>query len=61
MQEAICILMRPEDMLATISELEVKDPDSMGLVLQACLAAMMNVQWLEAVDAELKRRAVVGN
>ena len=35
MQEAIRILMRPDDMLETFSELAVKEPDMMRLVLQA--------------------------
>jgi hypothetical protein len=33
----------------------------MRLVLQASVAALENVQSVAAVDAELKRRAVVGN
>lgn len=61
MQEAVRILMRPDDMLETFSELAVKEPDMMRLTLQACVAALVNVQSVEAVDAELKRRAVVGN
>ena len=48
-------------MLETFSELAVKQPDLMRLTLQACVAALVNVQAAEAVDAELKRRAVVGN
>ena len=40
--------MRPDDMLETFSELAVKDPDMMRLVLQACVAAMVNVQSAEA-------------
>ena len=58
MQNAIRRLMLPDDMLETFSELAVKEPDLMRLVLQASMAALVNV---EAVDAELKRRAVVGN
>ena len=61
MQEAIRRLMRPDDMLETFSELAVKEPDLMRLVLQASLAAMVNVQSVEAVGAEIKRRAVKGN
>jgi|GEM_PF-741487 len=61
MQEAIRILMRPDDMLETFSELAVKEPDLMRLTLQACVAALVNVQSVEVVDAELKRRAVKGN
>ena len=53
--------MRPDDMLETFSELAVKEPDMMRLVLQASVAALVNVQSVEAVDAELKRRAVKGN
>ena len=60
MQEAVRILMRPDDMLETFSELAVKVPDMMRLVLQASIAALVNVQSVEAVNAEMKRRAVVG-
>jgi hypothetical protein len=38
-----------------------RGPDLMRLVLQACVAAIVNVQGVEAVGAELKRRAVNGN
>ena len=61
MQNAIRRLMRPDDMLETFSELAVKEPDLMRLVLQASVAALVNVQSVEAVDAEMKRRAVMGN
>ncbi len=61
MQDAIRRLMRPDDMLETFSELAVKEPDMMRLTLQACVAALVNVQSVEAVDAEMKRRAVKGN
>jgi hypothetical protein len=61
MQEAVRILMRPDNMLETFSELAVKDPDLMRVVLQACVAALVNVQSVETVEAEMKRRAVKGN
>lgn len=61
MQNAVRRLMRPYDMLETFSELAVKDPDLMRLVLQASLPALVRSQSVEAVDAELKRRAVMGN
>lgn len=61
MQNAIRILMRPDDMLDTFSELGVKVPDMMRLVLQASVAALVNLQSVEAVEAEWKRRAVKGN
>ena len=61
MQNAIRRLMRPDDMLETFSELAVKEPDLMRLVLQASVAALVNAQSVEAVDGELKRRAVNGN
>ena len=54
-------MMRPDDVLETFSELAVKEPDLLRLVLQAAVAAMVNMQSVEAVDAELKRRAVAGN
>ena len=60
-QKVIRRLMRPDDMLETFSELAVKEPDLMRLVLQASVAAMVNVQSVYAVDADLKRRAVSGN
>ena len=61
MQNAVRRLMRPDDMLETFSKLAVKEPDLMRLVLQASVAALVNVQSVEAVDAEMKRRAVMGN
>ena len=61
MQEDMRILMRPDDMLETFSELAVKEPDMMRLLLQASVAALVNVQSVEVVGAELKRRAVKGN
>ena len=53
--------MQPDDMLETFSELAVREPDLMRLVLQASVAALVNAQSVEAVDAELKRRAINGN
>ncbi len=61
MQNAIRRLMRPDDMLETFSELAVREPDLMRLVLQASVAALVNVQSVEAVVGEMKRRAVSGN
>ena len=52
--------MRADGLLETFSELAVKEPDRMRLVLQAAVAALVNAQWVEAVDAELRRRAMVG-
>ncbi len=61
MQEAICILMRPDDMLETFSKLAVQEPDLMWLVLHAAVAGLVNVQSVEAIEGELKRRTVKGN
>ena len=61
MQDAIERLMRPDDMLESFSELAVKQPDLMRLVLQASVAALVNAQAVEGSDAELKRRAIKGN
>jgi len=61
MQNAIARLMRPDDMLETFSELAVKEPDLMRLVLQASVAALVNIQAVEGSNAELKRRAIKGN
>ncbi len=57
MLNAVRQLMRHEDMLETFSELAVKEPDLMRLVLQASVAALVNVQSVETVAAELKRRS----
>ena len=46
-------------MLETFSDLAVKEADLMRLVLQASVAALVNVQSVEAVDAEMKRRAMM--
>ena len=48
-------------MLDTFSELALKEPDLMRLLLQASVAALVNVQSVEAVEVETKRRAVKGN
>ncbi len=48
-------------MVETFSELAVREPDLMRLVLQASVAALVNVQSVEAFSSELKRRAISGN
>ena len=48
-------------MLETFSELAVSEPDLMRLVLQAGIAALVNVQVVDGADAELKHRAIKGN
>ncbi len=53
--------MRPDAYCKAFSELAIKDPDLMRLVLQASVAALVNVQSVEAVGGEIKRRAVKGN
>ena len=60
MQNTFRRLMRRAKMLETFSGLAVKEPDLMRLVLQASVAALVNVQSVEAVEGELKRRAVKG-
>ncbi len=61
MQNTIRQLMSPDDMLETFSELAVKEPDLMRIVLQATVTSLVNVQTVEAAIAELKRRAPGGN
>ena len=53
--------MTPEDVIAAITELSVKDPELMQLVMRASVMALVNLQAMAAVNAELKRRAVKGN
>lgn len=55
------VLMHPDNMLETFSEVAVKGPELMRPVLQASVAALVNVQSAEAVGAELKLRVVKGN
>ncbi len=55
------VLMHPDNMLETFSEVAVKGPELMWPVLQASVAALVNVQSAEAVGAELKLRVVKGN
>ncbi len=59
--QAVRRLMRPDDMLETFSELAVKEPDLMRLVLQASVAALVNAQSMMAADDEIQRRAAKGN
>ena len=54
-------LMSPEAILVTFNSLAENDSVLIGRVLQAAVAALVNVQSVEAVDAEMKRRAVKGN
>lgn len=61
MQDAVARLISPDDMLETFSGLTVSESDLMRLVLQASVAALVNVQSEEVVEAEMKRRAVMGN
>lgn len=49
--------MQPDDMLETFSQLGVEDPDLARLVLEAGIAALVNTQSLQAIEAELKQRA----
>ena len=61
MQNAIARLMEPDNMLETFYELASAEPDLMRLVLQASVAALLNVQALEDSNAELKLRAIKNN
>jgi len=57
MQEAIRQMITPEDMLEAFSEIGVRDPDLARLTLQACVAALVNLQSVKAIEAEIQRRA----
>lgn len=48
-------------MLETFSGLAVREPDLMRLVLQASIAALVNVVCVEPVKADLPGRAVRAN
>lgn len=61
MQHAIRQLMTQCDMLEKFTELAVKDPDLMRVVLHASVAALVNSQNVSAIDAELNRRSVTGH
>ena len=53
--------MRPDDMLETFSELAVKEPDLMRFVLQAAVAALVNLQSVEGVEAAMKQEEASRN
>ena len=53
--------MRPDDMLESFIDLAVKEPDMMRLESQASVVALVNVQSVETVEAEIKRRTVNRN
>ena len=64
MQNAVRRLMRADDMLETFSELAVKEPDLMRLVLQASVAALVRGtamatinQWASAARMSLQCRS----
>ncbi len=61
MQNTIALLMSPDDMLETFSELAAKEPDLMRLTLQAGIAALVNAQSMMAADDEIQRRSAKGN
>ncbi len=46
--------MRPDDMLVEFNELVVKELKVMRLVLQASVAALVNVQTVDTAGGELK-------
>jgi hypothetical protein len=58
---AIRRLMRAGDMLESCSELAVREPELMRLVLQGEVAAIVNTQSVKAVSVELNQRAVRKN
>jgi hypothetical protein len=58
---AIPRLMHADDTMESCRELSAKAPERTRLVLRASVAALVNVQSVEAVEAEMKRRAVNGN
>lgn len=60
-EQVIDRLMTPEDVLATITELAGKDPALLQHVIRASVMALVNLQAMAAVNAEIKRRAVKGN
>ena len=53
--------MSSDDGQETFNELSAEYPDLMRTLLQASVSAFVNVQSLEAVDAELQRRALDKN
>jgi hypothetical protein len=53
--------MHADDTMESCRELSAKAPERTRLVLRASVAALVNVQSVEAVEAEMKRRAVNGN
>lgn len=48
-------------MVDELNAINSVSPDLARLILQASVAALVNTQTVEAVDGELRRRAVGGN
>ncbi len=61
LQAGIDRLMRAGDMVDELNAINAVSRDWARLILQASVAALVNTQSVEAVDAELKRRATPTN
>jgi len=61
MQNAIRWLMRRDDYAGDVQRIGSQQTGFDAAVLQPSVAALVNVQSVEAVDTEMKRRAVKGN
>ncbi len=53
--------MRATGIVDELNVISAASPDVARLILQASVAALVNTQSVEAIDGELKRRAVGGN
>ncbi len=60
-EEAVSRLMKSEDIHEAFLQLAATDPDLMRRVLQATVAALVNVQSAAAIEAELRRRVAFRN
>jgi hypothetical protein len=54
-------LITSPDLLSEFTSLAKSEPESAGVILQAAIAALANVQSLMAIDDELNRRARESN
>ena len=54
-------MIRPDDMLETLSDLAAAEPDLMRFMLQAVVASLLNSQSGLGGDAEIKRKSATDN
>ncbi|GEM_PF-2222349 len=61
LEDAVSRLIKSDDIHDAFLQLAATDPELMRRLLKATVAALVNIQSATAIEAELRRRAVVRN